>query len=243
MELSGKHYIIIGGSSGMGFATAARAIEHGASVKIIGRNPEKLKAAADRIGSNRLTSTSLDMMDEAAVREYFFGLPDGSIDSLVISASNAVHGPFETAQTEDIKDMFASKFFGPFVLAREALPKMREGGSITFFSGVLSRRPGTNGAGLAAVNAAIEGLSRALALELGPRVRVNTVSPGMTRTDAYAGMPQDRREAMFKAVASGLPVQRVADADDIAQGVLFLSENRFTTGHVLDIDGGHLIAA
>lgn len=242
MELTGRQFLIVGGSSGMGFATAKLALEQGATVEIVGRSAERLDEAADRLSSDRLTTSSLDMTDEAAVRAFFAGKRDGTIDALIISASNAAHGSFETAQTVDIDRMFASKFMGPFVLAREALPKMREGGSVTFFSGVLSRRPGRTGAGLAAVNAAVEGLSRALALELGPRLRVNTVSPGMAKTEAYAAMPEDQRAAMFKSVASGLPVKRVADADDIAQAALFLSTNRFTTGHVLDVDGGHLIA-
>ena len=243
MDLSGKHYVIIGGSSGMGLATARVAVERGATVEIVGRSPEKLQAAANQIASNRVSTVSLDMMDEAAVRAYFAGLKDGSIDSLIISASNAAHGPFESAKTDDIRGMFNSKFFGPLVVAREALPKLRDGASITFFSGVLSRRPGANGAGLAAVNAAVEGLGRALALELGPKVRVNTLSPGMTKTDAYAEMPEDRRNAMFASIADGLPVRRVAEPEDIAEAVLFLSKNPFTTGHVLDVDGGHMIAA
>ncbi len=242
MELTGKNYLIVGGSSGIGLATAQLALARDAGVEIIGRSADKLKAAAQKLGSDRLVTTPLDMTDESAVRAFFASKPDASIDALVISASNAVHGPFETAQTADIERMFASKFMGPFMLAREALPKLRDGGAITFFSGVLSRRPGRNGAGLTAVNAAVEGLSRALALELGPRLRVNTVSPGMAKTDAYAKMPDDQRDAMFKSVAAGLPVKRVADAADIAEAAIYLSTNRFTTGHVLDVDGGHLIA-
>lgn len=242
MELHNKHYVFVGGSSGMGLASAKLAAAKGATVELLGRSPEKLASAATQIDSAHVRTTALDMTDETAVKAFFEAKADHSIDALVISASSAAHGPFETAQTADIQAMFASKFFGPYVIAREALPKMRDGGSITFFSGVLSRRPGRNGAGLSAVNAAVEALGRALALELGPRLRVNTVSPGMARTDAYAQMPKQQREAMFETVSSGLPVGRVAEATDIAEAVLFLSTNGFTTGHTLDIDGGHLIA-
>ena len=227
----------------MGRATAALALEKGASVEIVGRDPAKLEAARVELGGGgRLAVAALDMTDEAAVKAWFAAKPDASIDALVVSAASAAHGRFETAATDDIRAMFDSKLLGPFVLARESLPKMRDGGSITFFSGVLSRRPSRTAAGLAAVNAAVEALGRALALELGPRLRVNTVAPGMTRTDAYAGMPDDARATMFETVAGGLPAGRVAEATDIAEAVLFLSTNAFTTGHVLDIDGGHLIA-
>ncbi|MEO0617855.1 MAG: SDR family oxidoreductase [Pseudomonadota bacterium] len=242
MKLDGVSFLIVGGSSGMGRATARLALERGATVQIAGRSTEKLSATAELLASPRLTTAVLDMTDEDSVRAFFAARADDSIDALLISASSAVHGAFADAKTADISGMFASKFMGPFVLAREALPKLREGGSITFFSGVLSRRPSRNGAGLAAVNAAVEALSRALALELGPRLRVNTLAPGMTRTEAYAQMREADRETMFSSVAAKLPLERIADPQDIAEAALFLASNRFTTGHVLDVDGGHLIA-
>ncbi len=242
MDLAGKHYVFVGGASGMGLASAKLAASRGATVELVGRSAAKLAAAAEQIGTSARTA-SVDMTDEATVKAFFDVKADQSVDALVISASSAAHGPFETKQTADVQAMFASKFFGPYVVAREALPKMRDGGSITFFSGVLSRRPGHNGAGLAAVNAAVEALGRALALELGPRLRVNTLSPGMTRTEAYAHMPPVQRDAMFEAVARNLPVNRVADPSEIAEAVLFLTTSGFTTGHTLDVDGGHMIAA
>lgn len=241
MELENKRYLIVGGSSGMGKATAKLALHHGATVEIIGRTKAKLDEAQDELSSDRLTTKVLDMTDEDAVKAFFKDKPLQSLDALIISASSAVHGPFVEATTADIEKMFASKFMGPFKVAREAVSRIKEGGSITFFSGVLSRRPGTNGAGLAAVNAAVEGLSRALALELGPSIRVNTLSPGMTRTGAYAHMSPEARDRMFASAAAALPLKRVADPEDIAEAALFLSMNPFTTGHVLDIDGGHII--
>lgn len=242
MDLHGKSYVIVGGSSGIGQATAELAIAYGAQVEILGRSENRLQETASLIDNDRLSVASVNMTDEDAVHNYLASKPDNEIDALIITASSAVHGPFVTAATKDIEGMFASKFMGPFVFAREALPKLRDGGSITFTSGVLSRRPGTNCAGLAAVNAAVEGLSRALALELSPRIRVNTLSPGMTRTEAYDGMPDDARDAMFRTVSKGLPVQRIAEVHELAEAALFLSGNSFTTGHVLDVDGGHMIA-
>lgn len=243
MTYQGKHFLLVGGSSGMGFATAEAAVEKGAKVTLVGRSLEKLQAAKAALPKAAdVEIAAVDMTDEAAVSAFFEGQADASIDALVISASAVAHGPFESARTADIRAMVESKFLGAYVTAREALPKLVDGGSITFVSGVLSRKPGRNGAGLAAVNAALEALGRALALELGPRLRVNTVAPGMTRTEAYAGMPAAQQDAMFKAVAAALPVQRVAEASDIADAILFAARNPFMTGHTLDIDGGHLIA-
>ncbi|MEL7543233.1 MAG: SDR family oxidoreductase [Pseudomonadota bacterium] len=241
MSLGGQSFLIVGGSSGMGRATAKLALERGARVQIVGRSADKLAATAVALKSPELTTAVLDMTDEVAVRAFFAEQDEVSIDALIISASSAVHGAFAEAKTDEIVGMFASKLMGPFVIAREALPKLREGGSITFFSGVLSRRPSRNGAGLAAVNASVEALSRALALELGPRLRVNTLAPGMTRTEAYAHMSAEAQEAMFSSVAAELPLGRIAAPEDIAEAALFLATNRFTTGHVLDVDGGHII--
>ena len=168
MDLSNKNFIIVGGSSGMGNATAKLAIENDARVNIVGRSQDKLNRALDELNSPHLPASQLDMTDQDAVQDFFRTQGDESIDGLIISASTAVHGTFAETETEDVKEMFNSKFFGPYRLARQALPKMRDGAAITFFSGVLSRRPSSNAAGLAAVNAAVEGLGRALALELAP---------------------------------------------------------------------------
>lgn len=243
MSDAGRNMVIFGGSSGIGLATARAALADGWQVTIIGRTQEKLKAAAKALSAGeRLAIAAMDTRDEPAVASFFGGIAQDSLDAVVVTASNVAHGPFAEARTDDIRAMFDSKFLAPYVIAREALPRLKKGGSITFFSGVLSRRPGTNGAGLAAVNAAVEGLTRALARELGPDVRVNAVSPGMTRTDAYAHLPEERRDAMFAGAAERLPVKRVATADEIAQGVMLLATNGFMTGHVLDVDGGHMIA-
>jgi NAD(P)-dependent dehydrogenase (short-subunit alcohol dehydrogenase family) len=137
--------------------------------------------------------------------------------------------------------MFDAKFFGPYLTAKAALPYLRDGGSITFFSGALSRRPGMNCSGLGAVNGAVESLTYGLALELGPRLRVNCVSPGMIRSDAYAAVPEAAREEMYAATGESLPLRRVGTVDEAAEAALFLMANTFTTGHVLDVDGGHMI--
>lgn len=240
--MADQHCVVIGGTSGMGLATASLLCAQGGRVTIGGRNAARLHKALGGLGqSERVSGHTVDMTDPQDVTAFWNRFDDRSIKALVITASSVVHGTFAQTEPEDIRGMFDSKFLGPYRMAREALPKLVQGGSITFFSGVLSRRPGRTAAGLAAVNGAIEALARALALELGPDIRVNAVSPGMTRTPAYEAMPQDRREAMFEDIARKLPVGVIAEASDIAEAAVFLINNRFTTGHVLDVDGGHLI--
>ncbi|WP_170573616.1 SDR family oxidoreductase [Ruegeria atlantica] len=125
--------------------------------------------------------------------------------------------------------------------ARQALPALSAGGSFTFFSGVLSRRPSAGATGLGAVNAAVEALTKGLALELSGRARVNCISPGMVATEAYAAMPDEARDEMYAQVGTSLPVGRVGVAEEVAQAVILAMTNDFLTGAVLDVDGGHLI--
>lgn len=247
LGLAGRHVVIVGGSSGIGRATAEAVLRLGGRVTILARNPERLRAAAAAmqerpgVAQGAITWATLDMTDDAQVAHWFGGAAPGSIDHLVITASSAAHGPFADIAVDRVREVFASKFFGPYMIAKAALPALSDGGSITFFSGILSRRPGLNCSGLGAVNSAVEGLARALALELGPRLRVNCCSPGMVRSDAYAGMPEDRREAMYQATGESLPVGRVGFTEEVADAVLFMMTNSYLTGQVLDIDGGHMV--
>jgi NAD(P)-dependent dehydrogenase (short-subunit alcohol dehydrogenase family) len=241
-RVSNKSALIVGGSSGIGFATADAMLREGATVWIAGRTRSKLQVALAKLDADdRVQTLVLDMTDDRSVSNGLSQFAPDSLDMLVVTASSAVHGPFETLPIANAQAMFESKFWGPYRVAQQALPQLRDGGSITFFSGVLSRRPGVNCSGLGAVNAAVEGLTRGLALELGPRVRVNCISPGMVRTEAYAGLPEEKREAMYRDTGASLPVRRVGEPDEIADAVLFAATNPYLTGQVLDVDGGHMI--
>ena len=233
-----KTILVVGGSSGIGKAIAEMAHEEGAKVIISSRSESKLQQVANSIGTD-VEFRAVDMTDEPAVKQWAAQLPD--IDYLVISASSASHGAFASSETAPLKAMFEAKFFGPYVTAREVLPKIREGGSIMLFSGVLSRRPGENCSGLGAVNGAVEALARALALELGPAVRVNCMSPGMVRSEAYSGLDEATREAMYESTGESLPVGRVGLPGEIAKAVLSTLTNGYLTGQVLDVDGGHMV--
>ncbi len=237
-SLNQRSVVVVGGGSGIGKAIARACIGAGATVAIASRNVDKLAAAAAELGGET-GYAGLDMTDAAAVEAWAAGLI--KVDHLVISASSAAHGPFAELSLEPLRAMFDAKFFGPYTVAREVLPKIAPGGSITFFSGVLSRRPGENCSGLGAVNGAVESLAMALALELGPDIRVNCCSPGMVRSDAYAAVPEAAREEMYAATGESLPVGRVGETDEIAHAVMFMMTNPYLTGQVIDVDGGHMI--
>ena len=237
-SLEEKTVVVVGGASGIGKATAKMAADLGAHVILASRSKDKLMQAAEEIGRGAEV-LPVDMTDEPTVKVWAAQLPE--IDYLVISAASAVHGPFATSEMEPLRRMFDAKFFGPYVTAREVLPNMRAGGAIMLFSGVLSRRPGENCAGLGAVNGAVEALTRSLALELGPDIRVNCMSPGMVRSEAYAAVPEDVRDAMYESTGASLPVGRVGLPNDIAKAALCTLTNGYLTGQILDVDGGHMI--
>lgn len=236
--LKDKHVVVVGGASGIGKATAKLASSLGAAVTIASRNLDKLRLATSDIGSNTSVAP-VDMTDDAAVKTWASEL--GEVDHLIVSASSAAHGAFADLSNKDLRAMFDAKFFGPYTVAREVLPFINDGGSISLFSGVLSRRPGIGATGLGAVNSAVEGLVRGLALELGKTVRVNGISPGMVRSEAYEKMEPAAREAMFADTGGRLPIGRVGFPDEIAQAVVLTMTNAYINGAIIDVDGGHMV--
>lgn len=241
-DLSGRRALFVGGSSGMGLAAARLFHDLGAEVILAGRSIERLEAARRALQDTGVPEVlAFDITDAGQVDQALSRLPAGGIDHLVISAANITHGPFGDQPVAEVRAMFDSKFWGAYGLARAALPYLREGGAIVFFSGVLSRRPGVTCAALGAACAAVEALARGLALELGPRLRVNCIAPGMVRTALHDRVPSERRDAMFLSTGNSLPVGRVGRPEDIAEAVLIAATNGYMTGHVLDVDGGHMV--
>lgn len=234
MRFQGKKIVVIGGSSGMGLATARAAAAEGARVIIASRSEEKLRQAKAQIQGS-VEGLTLNVMDEGSVKAFFDRV--GEFDHLTTPGSEAVLGPFLSLDTQAARKAFDSKFWGQYHAAKYGAPKIRTGGSITFFAGVWSQRPIPRASVVAAINSAIEGLGRALAIELAP-IRVNTVSPGIVDTPLYAGMSPDKREAMFKEAAASIPAKRIAKPEEIAQTVLYLMSNGYTTGSTLYVDGG-----
>ncbi len=234
MRFQGKKIVVIGGSSGMGLATARAAAAEGARVIIASRSEEKLRQAQAQIQGS-VEGLTINVMEEGSVKAFFDRV--GEFDHLTTPGSEAVLGPFLSLDTQAARKAFDSKFWGQYQAAKYGAPKIRTGGSITFFAGIWSQRPIPKASVVAAINSAIEGLGRALAMELAP-IRVNTVSPGIVDTPLYAGMAPDRREAMFKEAAASIPAKRIAKPEEIAQTVLYLMSNGYTTGSTLYVDGG-----
>ncbi len=233
MSLAGQKVVVVGGSSGIGLATAELARREGAEVIVASRNADRLKAAADKIGATAIVA---DVTSDDSVVSLFRAT--GAVDHVVVTAAQLKSGPFKTVAMDDVRATMEGKFWGAWRVARAA--EIRAGGSLTLVSGFLSIRPRPNAAIVSAANGALESLTRALALELAP-VRVNNVSPGIIDTPIRAAMPEAARREMLAKAAAGLPVGRVGVGEDIAQQILTFMTNGFMTGSIVYLDGGALV--
>jgi NAD(P)-dependent dehydrogenase (short-subunit alcohol dehydrogenase family) len=234
--------LIVGGSSGMGLATARLAVNNGFRVIIASRSQAKLDAAFNKIDSQNATAYRVDTLDEKSTAELFEKV--GKIDHLVITAAETDFLSIKTSSVNEVKELFDSRYFGPFRVTQAALEHMDPAGSITLFSGTAGVKAFKEYEVLASISAAIDGFARTLALTLAP-IRVNSISPGLIDTPAIRsdnGGDDDTTMEVFQEVIKSQAVERIGRADEIAQGVIYLATNQFITGTTLFIDGGLAIS-
>jgi NAD(P)-dependent dehydrogenase (short-subunit alcohol dehydrogenase family) len=235
VNLTDQHAIIIGGSSGIGLATAKRLLSAGARVTVVGRDLQRLGAAARSLG-DRAATYSMDCTDEASVVKFFAG--SGPFDHLVTTAGGkAVDGPVADLDTDVARQLFEVKYWGQYFAAKYGGPRLGKGGTITMFSAWLARKPTAGFPTYAAIDGAVESLARVLSLEFAP-VRVNVVSPGVIDTPLFDNLSADVRRSTFEGVAQAIPLGRVGTPDEVASAVEYLISNTYSTGAVVDVDGG-----
>ncbi|HZE41282.1 MAG TPA: SDR family oxidoreductase [Stackebrandtia sp.] len=241
MTLHGQHVLVMGGSSGIGAASARRLAAQGAAVTITGRDESKLAATAAGIDGKVITAR-LDATDPAQIAGFFAA--DTVYDHLVLALSGASGaGPLATLDLDDLAAGFDGKFWPHVRILQAALPHLSDRASLTIITAASARSalPGT--AGLAAINGALEAMVPPLAAELAPR-RVNAISPGVIDTPWWSGLSDAERQATFDGFSAMLPLKRVGTADEVAHTVEYAVSNGYLTGSVLECDGGaHLGSA
>lgn len=227
--LEGRSVLVVGGSSGIGLATARAAHGAGADVTVTGRNEARLRAAGDGIAWR-----VADITDRAALAA---AIPD-RLDHLVLAAGDAAGiGPVAGLDLDTVRAGLETKAIGYLAAVQAALPALRGAGSVTLVGAASARHPAPGAAGLALINGAVEAVVGSLAAELAP-IRVNAVSPGVVDTDWWAGFGADARAATFEQYGRTVAVGRVGRAEEVAAAVLSLVTNSFVTGAVLAVDGG-----
>jgi NAD(P)-dependent dehydrogenase (short-subunit alcohol dehydrogenase family) len=238
VTLAHQRIVIIGGSSGMGLATARAAAAAGAAVTIASSDQGRLDTALAGLPAH-CDGAVIDTRNEADVAALFTRV--GQLDHMVYTAARAPgQRALKDLSLDEARQLFEVPFWGAIAAAKHAAPHLRPGGSIVLTSGTIGVRPAP-GAALAAGGAgAIEGLTRGLAVELAP-IRVNAVRPGVIRTPMWDQIPEPQREALFTTLAGRTLTKTVGEADQIAATHLYLMENHFVTGTVLTVDGGFVL--
>jgi NAD(P)-dependent dehydrogenase (short-subunit alcohol dehydrogenase family) len=237
--LEDKMVVVLGGSSGIGLETARQARAGGATVVLTGRDPDRLRKAADLTGAVRTEAFEVTDHDELA---RFFGSVDGPIDHVMITAGGPYYAPLADIDLPKATGAFYEHIGVMIDVARTAAPKIRPGGGIVVMNGTAPRRPTT---GLIVAAATATGLSAAaatLALELAP-VRVNVIAAGFVDTPLSATLVGDGLEARRTELRARLPIRRVVEAGDVAALAVHLMTNTALTGGTYDIDGGQQLVA
>lgn len=239
MKLDRKRVVVIGGSSGMGLATARAAALEGAAVTIASSRREKVDAALSELPQGT-EGAVLDIRDEAAVAALFERI--GELDHLVFTAGDAfTPRPLADLDLQDARGALEVRFWGAVAAIKHAAPRIQAEGSIALTTGTVGQRP-VPGAALAAAGAgAAEGLIRGLAAELAP-IRVNAVRAGAVRTPLWDGIPEAQRGPLFERLAARTLTNTMGEPQDLAMAHIYLMQNRYVTGTVLTVDGGLLLA-
>ena len=243
MRYEGKTAVIIGGTHGMGLATARLLVEGGARVLVTGRNPANIDKARKELGGqvHTVRSDASDMSDIMLLGA-IIGQRLGQIDFLHVNVGIAELERFEKVTEASYDRQFAVNTKGAFFTVQRLSPIIRDGGAIVMTSSVADEGAEPGMSVYSATKAALASFASGFAVELLPRgIRVNVVSPGFidTPTKGVAGFSEEERKAFRDIGDQVTPMKRNGTAEEVARAVLFLAfEATFTTGAKLAVDGG-----
>jgi NAD(P)-dependent dehydrogenase (short-subunit alcohol dehydrogenase family) len=237
--------LVLGGTAGIGLAIGRALVERGWQVFAMARGRRDL-AEAD----HAIRFLPADLAEGVAVRRAIETMRQegGRLDALVCAAAHAPAGPFDAVTDETMLRAFRINVQGPAMAIREALPSLRATrGSVLLIGSTLADHPRPGTAVYSATKGALDSLTRALAVELGPSgVRVNCLRPSMVRTELMvrAGMDPKAYASLLEQRAQSYPLRRVGEVSDlVGMALLLLSpESAWTTGALIDVDGGHSAA-
>lgn len=241
-----KIALVTGGGSGIGLAITEKFVRHGIRTIIIGRSQDKLDAAQKALGENCIP-VCFDLTELAGVPALVQQLVDryGSIDVLVNNAGINQKKDFTDVTDADFQNILLTNVTAVFTISREVVKHMiaRGRGSIINISSMASQYGIPKVIAYTASKSAIEGMTKAMAVELSPKgIRVNCIAPGFIATDMSAKALNGDQERMQK-VLSRTPMGGLGEPSDIAESALFLASDaaKYITGTVLPVDGGNSV--
>jgi NAD(P)-dependent dehydrogenase (short-subunit alcohol dehydrogenase family) len=233
-ELLGQTVVLIGGSAGIGLETARRARSEGADVVLTGRDAQRLQRAALEVDAR--STAAFDANDEAALNRFFDELP-GPIDHVLITAGGPHYRPLLQMDSDQLRTAIGDHAVLALAVARNAVGKMRPGGTLLLMGGTGGRRISRDLGIMSAATAVLPPFTAALALELAP-VRVNLIAAGFVDTPLSASLLGDDLEARRDQLRTTLPIARVVGPADVAALAVHIMINTALTGATYDIDGG-----
>ncbi|MGC1304256.1 MAG: SDR family oxidoreductase [Caulobacteraceae bacterium] len=237
MTLKDKRIVVLGGTSGLGFATAQAAAREGASLVIASSRQARVSQTLESLPGAE--GHVVDFTDEAQMSGLFERID--AFDHLVYTAGDSLLlGALADTRIADARRAFEVRFWGALTAVKYGAPHIRAGGSIVLTTGIASQRPIPGWVTPASTLGAMEALTRALAVELAP-IRVNMVSPGVVKTEMWNQLPDDAREGLYRDVGAKLLVGRVGEAPEIAETYLYLMRQSYSTGQVITVDGGGVL--
>jgi len=237
-ELAGKNVVIIGGTAGIGLATAEIAAAKGGNVWVTGRTAANLETAQG-VSQGRFKVLKADIHNATELEAVY--QEAGQIDHLVCAAIGGERTlkPF-LEQTQDQFQAAFQKLWGYCHAVRTASQYLSAEASITFVSGSPARKIRPSQSALSCVGGAVENLARCLAVEMAP-VRVNIVSPGTISTGMFDWMGEEKEQKLSAMTAENL-IKRPGLPTEVATGILFVMQNEFVTGTTVDVDGGRILS-
>ena len=233
-SLRGQTVVVIGGSGGIGLETARLARAEGARVILTGRDPERLRRTASELDA--ASSAAFDATAPDSLERFFRELPT-PIDHVMVTAGRPTYGPILEMDLSEVRRNLDEHLGVAIRVARQAVGKVRPGGTLIFMSGTGARRPGIGLALAATFTAAFPALVANLALEIAP-VRVNLIAAGFVDTGLSATILGDQLEARRAQLRETLPIRRVVGPADVARLAVHLMTNTALTGATYDVDGG-----
>lgn len=242
--LKGKTAMVTGGTRGIGYAIVKKYLENGASVALCGSGQETVDKALDRLKAENphypVIGLTPNLSDAAEIEKAVATVTEtfGRLDIMVNNAGISARESLYEYKPEDFIRIMGLNVNAAFFCSQAAAKVMKPqgGGVILNTSSMVSIYAQPSGAGYPASKFAINGMTKALARELGrDNIRVNAVAPGITRTDMVAALPQE----MMKPLIQSIPLGRVGEPEDIANAFLFLASDlaSYVTGEILSVDG------
>ena len=241
--------LVTGASTGIGRATSVALAKAGFNVAINYSRSEEAARETARLARNEGARTLLagcDVSDDSGVRRMLQEVEQefGRLDALVNNAgttSSVTPKDLDGMTAEEWDRVFAVNVRGVFQVTRASVPLLRKArGSVVNTASIVGLRPGPQPLPYAASKAAVINLTRLLALNLGPEIRVNAVAPGWMDGDWMIRMLKDRYEDLMARRARSTPMARCVTADDVAEVIVgLINGNRMVNGEVIVIDGGY----